>query len=652
MKKLWISLLCILLALSITACGSAPAASSSAEAPAPAASEEAPESTPAPAPEPEPEAPAAEPEEPAEPIEYQPLMREETAALIEEMAAAAGAVPAEEVPDAEKSDLWKFVESDDYQTKLAELRKNVDAVMPTSENSYDAEGKLLSVKDVVYSYPVEDGHSISIFAPIRGMISRAVTSYAEIPAFQVAASETNIDVEWLTISEDAAETQMSLMFASGDFTDVVSDFLYSYVGTTASAYENDLIIPLNDYLEEFSPNYNAWIHSNEDYLRAVSEADGLIFAWYNLMPEVKTEGTSWVRTDLLEQFGMDSPVTLDEYEEYFTKCVDAGLTATIYADSLTWASVAANAYGLPGLNDAEGFGLAAYHIGDTVHSAYESDELEDYITRMHSWYEKGFFSQDLVSLSGAAMDRRAQDELVFNGQVGYMIQGVDRYTNYKASATVENWDIEPARNPVLEPDQITHFALNDVIAESNGSIVITTACEDVEAACRFVDWFYTDMGIETMNYGPEGVTWNWSADGQKRLITGALYNDQVYNENAGSAVMFYTGYLAWTSVTDPYSGMYYSETDKGIEATDMYRVNNDSDCYLNGALLSFTTEESEIVNSNLADMSTYIAENLVKFLVGEKSMDEWDPFIADLDKLGLQTIIDTYQSAYDRYLSN
>ena len=49
-------------------------------------------------------------------------------------------------------------------------------------------------------------------------------------------------------------------------------------------------------------------------------------------------------------------------------------------------------------------------------------------------------------------------------------------------------------------------------------------------------------------------------------------------------------------------GMYYSETDKGIEATDMYRVNNDSDCYLNGALPSFTTEESEIVNSNLADM--------------------------------------------------
>ena len=651
MKKTWISLLCILLVLLITACGGSGAAASSAEAAA--ASETVESSAPAVA---EASAPAEEPasaaDTPAEPVELQPLMTEETAAVIESAAAAANAVPAAEYPEEEKSDLWKFVESDEYQEKLAELRAGVDEVLPSAENNYDAEGNLLSGKGVPYSYPLDDGHTISVFAPIRGMISRAVTDYGTIPAFQIAASETNVDVEFLTIGEDSAETQMSLMFASGDLTDVVSDFLYSYTGTTASAYENDLIIPLNDYLEDYSPNYSAWLNSDKDYLRAVSEEDGLIFAWYNLMPEVKPESTSWVRTDLLEQFGMESPVTLDEYEEYFDRCVDAGLTATIYADSLTWASVAINAFDLPKLNGTENYGLAAYHIGDTVYSAYQSEELRDYMTRMNSWYEKGFFSQDLVSLSGQSMDRRMQDELVVTGEVAYMMQGVDRYTNYLESATVENWDIEPARNIVMEPDQVTHFAPNDVLAESNGSIVVTSACEDVEAACRYVDWFYSDMGIETMNYGPEGVTWNWSEDGQQRQMTNALYNDLVYNENPGTAVMFYTGYMAWTSVSDPYSGMYFSETEKGIEAVDMYYVNNDSEYYLNEALLSFTTEESEVINSNLADMSTYIAENLAKFLVGEKSMSEWDSFIADLDQLGLETILETYQTAYDRYLSN
>ena len=291
-------------------------------------------------------------------------------------------------------------------------------------------------------------------------------------------------------------------------------------------------------------------------------------------------------------------------------------------------------------------------MGDTIRSAYQDEQVLDYMELMHRWYEKGFMSQDLVSLSGAAMDRRAQDELVTNGQVAYMIQGVDRYTNYVESATVEGWDIEPAHNMVKEEGQVTHFAVNDCISESNGSIVITTACEDIEAACRYVDWFYTDMGINTMNYGPEGVTWNWSPDGQNRLFTGALYEDKVYNENAGSAVMFYTGYMAWTSVSDPYSGMYYSETTKGIEAIEMYRVDNDSEYYLNEELVSFTTEESEIVNGKLADMSTYIAENLVKFLIGEKNLSEWDNFISDLNQLGLEEVIAVYQTAYDRYLSN
>ena len=238
------------------------------------------------------------------------------------------------------------------------------------------------------------------------------------------------------------------------------------------------------------------------------------------------------------------------------------------------------------------------------------------------------------------MDRRAQDDLVINGQVGYMMQGVDRYTNYVESTSIEGWDIEPSRNIVKEDGQITHFAPNDPIAESNGSIVITTACEDIEAACRYVDWFYSDFGINTMNYGPEGVTWNWSADGKDRLFTAALYNDQVYNENAGSAAMIYTGYMAWPSISDPYSGMYYSQTTKGIDAVEMYLKDNDDTYYLNEKLINFTTEETEIINSKLADVSTYIAENLVKFLIGDKSMTEWDAFIADLDQLGLQEIID------------
>lgn len=650
MKKTWIALLCILLALSITACGAAPAASSAVEASSAQSAESAlPE-------EPAAEAPAkpeeVSAEEPAEPISYQPLMTEETAALIEQFASAAGAVPSEDVPDEEKTDLWRFVEDPEYQAKFEEFRKDVDAALPSAEPNYDAEGNLLSVKDVPYCYPMEDGHSISVFAPIRGFISNRFESYSDIVAFQIAAAETNIDVDFLTIGEDAAETQMSLMFAGGDFTDVVSDFLYSYVGTTVSAYENDLIIPLNDYLEEYSPNYYAWINSRPDFLKAVTKNKGNIFAWYNLMPAVRYEGTSWVRTDLLEQFGMESPVTIDEYEDYFAKCVDAGLTATIYADSTTWSNVATSAFDLPGTSGAEGFGIAAYHKGNTIYSAYQSDALKDYMELMHSWYEKGFFSQDLISLSGAAMDRRAQDDLVINGQVGYMMQGVDRYTNYVESTSIEGWDIEPSRNIVKEDGQITHFAPNDPIAESNGSIVITTACEDIEAACRYVDWFYTDMGIETMNYGPEGVTWNWSADGKDRLFTAALYNDQVYNENAGSAAMIYTGYMAWPSISDPYSGMYYSQTTKGIDAVEMYLKDNDDTYYLNEKLINFTTEETEIINSKLADVSTYIAENLVKFFVGEKDMSEWDAFIADLDQLGLQEIIDTYQTAYDRYLSN
>ncbi|NLV49111.1 MAG: hypothetical protein GXY20_00280, partial [Clostridiales bacterium] len=50
------------------------------------------------------------------------------------------------------------------------------------------------------------------------------------------------------------------------------------------------------------------------------------------------------------------------------------------------------------------------------------------------------------------------------------------------------------------------------------------------------------------------------------------------------------------------------------------------------------------------DIGTYIAENYPLFLNGEKSFDEWDSYIEGLYNLKVQTVLDNYQTAYDRYM--
>lgn len=577
---------------------------------------------------------------------------EETQEIIETFASAAGAVPAEEVPDEEKTDLWRFVESEEYQAAMKEARAEVDALMPGPVTSYDSDGNPLSVKGVPYSYPLEERRTISVFASIRGLVSNYIGSNEELSTFQIASAETNIDVEWQCVSGDIASTQMSLIFASGDYPDLVSDFSYSYTGTAADAYDNDLIVPLNDYLAEYSPNYQAWLESDERFMRDATADDGNLYAWYCLQPVVVNESGGWVRADLLESYGLDAPTTIDEFETFFELCKEDGLTSVISAGCYSFAGIATSAYDLPSMAGPTGFLEGMYHIGDTVYCAYLQDSCYEWLSKMCDWYEKGYFSQDLVALNGSESANSEVNELIYTGEVAYMQAGAGHYSNYVQNASVEGWDVIPVQNMVIQDGDTTHFFEDYAINATHGSIVLTSQCEDIEAACRYVDWFYTDIGINASNYGAEGLTWNWSSDGTTRLFNAALYDNAEYALPAAAVSNMYTGTIAWPTITDCMPNLYYANSQIAIDAESVWSVNNDSEYYLNTDVLSFTVEESDVIKEYWSDIDTYLAENLVKFLIGDKDIEaEWDEFVSTLEDMGIENVIEVYQNAYDRYIA-
>lgn len=84
-----------------------------------------------------------------------------------------------------------------------------------------------------------------------------------------------------------------------------------------------------------------------------------------------------------------------------------------------------------------------------------------------------------------------------------------------------------------------------------------------------------------------------------------------------------------------------------IAAPAIWDENTDSAYTL--PTLSLTTAENDIYSKKWADIQTFLEENLMKFVVGERPMSEWEDFIAQLWALDLQTLVNTYQDALDRY---
>ena len=48
-----------------------------------------------------------------------------------------------------------------------------------------------------------------------------------------------------------------------------------------------------------------------------------------------------------------------------------------------------------------------------------------------------------------------------------------------------------------------------------------------------------------------------------------------------------------------------------------------------------------------ADIETYVSEQIPKFIIGERNLNDWDAFIQELYQMGLQSVIDEYTRQYE-----
>ena len=67
--------------------------------------------------------------------------------------------------------------------------------------------------------------------------------------------------------------------------------------------------------------------------------------------------------------------------------------------------------------------------------------------------------------------------------------------------------------------------------------------------------------------------------------------------------------------------------------------------------LTFTTEESDEISLIMTDISTYVSENRINFIYGNRSLEEFEAFRSAIKDMGIDRVLEIYQAAYDRYLA-
>lgn len=127
------------------------------------------------------------------------------------------------------------------------------------------------------SYPLSGDNTISMWYYIPRYVEFVDSNY-NFNALPAAEAATGVKLEFVEVGDTSAAEQFNLMVASGDMPDLIPASEYYTSGLTM-AYEEDIILDINDYAQEYMPNYTAVFDTLSEKTQSEALSDGMMLAF-------------------------------------------------------------------------------------------------------------------------------------------------------------------------------------------------------------------------------------------------------------------------------------------------------------------------------------------------------------------------------------
>ena len=520
-----------------------------------------------------------------------------------------------------------------------------EASAPEESAAEPAEPEGLQVVEL----PIEtDAVHYSCWMPVAPYVSTMMNleDFSEQVAMVKMINEmTNVYIDFNAVAGGFVEQEsFNLMIAGGDYTDIIG--VMNYYGSSSGAaagsaghekaIEDGIIIDLYDDLKEYAPNYWSLLTADDNAYMTMRTQSGYMGCIAQLLKKAGTENQGMiVRKDWLKASGVENLNTLDQYEQYLTYCKDNyGAYAYLQYEGLDtdWGSA---------FNITPG----AFNVvdGKVVHS-FTTDAFKSYLTKMNDWYQKGLFNDDFYNDTDITTVRTdmANDLCSF---VDGSAEGMSNIFDMNPENTA--MELQATAYPKADGVDEIHVGFESKLIKNSDTWAVSTACADPIPLLKLVNWLYSEEGQLVYNWGEEGVSFEYDENGQPQCT------DLVVNNPDGLNFMF-ASYLYATGVGSVYfPGVYdmekgfYSYNDDQLEAVDTLASLTDGANNL-PAYVSLDNAEQDRYNSVATDLDTYAKGMILKFILGDEPMSNYQSFLDTCMDMGLQQMTEIYQGAYDR----
>jgi putative aldouronate transport system substrate-binding protein len=188
---------------------------------------------------------------------------------------------------------------------------------------------------------------------------------------------------------------------------------------------------------------------------------------------------------------------------------------------------------------------------------------------------------------------------------------------------------------------------------------ITDKAKDPVLAFRWLDAMYSDEGTFNIQFGLKGISSDVADAGalginQKPAIWKAIKRENAPTEDAYYIPMFLGNRYAdlrlgeqtdWSDPLTPFT----QEPKLYRETEEKYYPYRPQEGRYVPLVLHHTTGESNDVSRLSEQIKSYVNENIVAFVTGNKNIDrDWDAYTAEFQRLELPKYLQLKQIAYDR----
>lgn len=458
----------------------------------------------------------------------------------------------------------------------------------------------------------------------------------DMPVWKKAAEITNVSMENVANESITEEVQsFNAMLASGKLPDIIQ----GQRTTLASAVNDGAFIPLDELIEKHAPNIKKFL---EDFPEARSAGMGTDGKLYTLTGTLGGEPGKtlpsmgyFIRQDWLDKLNLPVPTNFEQFEQTLYAFREKDPNGNNKKDEIPLFSRNAGLWSLLEIWGATN----GFYIGpdDKFYHGKTSEQYKAALTDLAKWYKDGIIDPEIYTRGAQAR------QFMLGNNIGGAT--IDWFTSTAAvndavRAQVPDINFVAIAPPANKQGVVQMMAGREPIHTYAWGISRDAA--DPVMVIKYMDFFFTKEGERLTNFGIEGEHYDL-VNGEPVLRDVALkYETGLPNFLRSIGGGYEIGRRG--SLVGEKSSM--NEIAKA--GFNMYAESN----WIKQPLpvLTFTAEERKAIDDALVNLNPYMDEYEQKVFMGAQDINAtWDAYVAELDKLKLQSAIDAYNSAYTRY---